>query len=59
MLEIPYLNPDGTEQECHNGKPFKRWRSSQKAIDEAKAKGKKYQNIFHQKATAAVSIIHQ
>jgi len=40
-LEIPYLNPDGTEQECHNGKPFKRWRSSQKEIDDAKAKGEK------------------
>lgn len=48
-LEIPYLNPDGTEQECHNGKPFKRWRSSQKAIDDAKAKGKKIPKYFSPK----------
>ncbi len=48
-LEIPYLNPDGTAQECHNGKPFKRWRSSQKAIDDAKAKGKKIPKYFSPK----------
>ena len=48
-LEIPYLNPDGTEQECRNGKPFKRWRSSQKAIDDAKAKGQKIPKYFSPK----------
>lgn len=28
-LLIPYLKPDGTPEQCHNGKPFLRWRASE------------------------------
>ena len=38
-LVIPYRKPDGTAEETHDGKPFKRWRLSTQEIAELKAKG--------------------
>jgi phage/plasmid-associated DNA primase len=39
QLEIPYLKPDGSPERCHDGKPFRRWRLSEKQLAAAKAKG--------------------
>lgn len=40
-LEIPYLKPDGSPEECSDGKPFVRWRLPQAEVDKAKAEGRK------------------
>ncbi len=40
-LEIPYLKPDGSPEECSEGKPFVRWRLPQAEVDKAKAEGRK------------------
>jgi hypothetical protein len=40
-LEIPYWRPDGSPEQCHDGKPFTRWRLSDREIAAAKAKGER------------------
>ena len=40
-LVIPYRRPDGSPELCHDGKPFTRWRLSEREIAEAKAKGER------------------
>ena len=40
-LEIPYRRPDGSPEECHDGKPFRRWRLSEQELAAAKAKGER------------------
>ena len=41
-LEITYLQPDGSPEQCFDGStPFKRWRLPQVEVDKAKAQGKK------------------
>lgn len=38
-LAIPYLRPDGSAEETHDGKPFIRWRLSPEQIAELKRRG--------------------
>jgi hypothetical protein len=40
-LLIPYRKPDGSPELCHDGKPFTRWRLSERELAEAKAKGER------------------
>lgn len=40
-LEIPYLRPDGSPEQCSDGTPFRRWRLPQSELDAAKASGRK------------------
>ena len=40
-LEIPYRRPDGSPEQCHDGKPFHRWRLSDEEVATAKAKGER------------------
>lgn len=39
-LLIPYLKPDGSPEECHNGKPFHRWRCSDAWREQLRREGK-------------------
>ena len=40
-LEIPYRRPDGSLEECHDGKPFRRWRLPPEQITALQRQGKK------------------
>lgn len=40
-LLIPYRKPDGSPELCHDGKPFTRWRLSERELAEAKARGER------------------
>lgn len=40
-LEIPYRRPDGSAEECHDGKPFRRWRLPPEQITALQRQGKK------------------
>lgn len=40
-LQIPYKQPDGSPELCHDGKPFHRWRLSEQELAEAKARGER------------------
>lgn len=40
-LLIPYLKPDGSPELCRDGKPFQRWRLSEREIAEARARGER------------------
>ena len=40
-LEILYHRPDGSPEERHDGKPFTRWRLSERELAEAKTKGER------------------
>ena len=44
-LQIPYLRPDGSPEQCHNGKPFVRERLTAAEI-EADPKGGKYKSPY-------------
>ncbi len=39
-LEIPYCRPDGSPEQCHDGKPFRRRRLSDQEVAAAKGKGR-------------------
>lgn len=39
-LRIPYLKPDGSPEECHDGRPFLRWRASTEWIERQIKEGK-------------------
>lgn len=49
-LEIDYFKPDGSVERCEDESPFRRWRSSDTKIAQAKARGKKLPKYLSPKA---------